>query len=70
MEKEHGSLQEEKEVLEQVGEGLMDALSLVILLENDMETQKTDSVHLRIVKMVHDTIKGIQKNLSEGGQTE
>lgn len=57
--------------LEKTEEELLDILSLVILLENDMETQKSDSVHIRIVKMVHDRIKGILKNLSEGNrQTE
>lgn len=57
--------------LEKIEEELLDVLSLVILLENDMEMQKSDSIHLRIVKMVHNRIKGIQKNLSEdSGQTE
>lgn len=51
--------------LDKTEEELLDILSLVILLENDMEAQKSDSVHIRIVKILHDRIKGILKNLSE-----
>ncbi len=54
--------------LEKTEEELLDILSLVILLENDMEAQKSDSVHIRIVKILHDRIKGILKNLSEGSR--
>ncbi len=68
MEKEKDSLQEAGKILEQAGEELLDALSLVILLENDMEAQKSDSVHIRIVKILHDRIKGILKNLPEGSR--
>ncbi len=54
--------------LDKTEEELLDILSLVILLENDMEAQKSDSVHIRIVKILHDRIKGILKNLSEGSR--
>lgn len=53
------------EKLERVNETLSDALCLVIILENDMEIQKSDCVHARIVKMVHKILKGIQISLSE-----
>lgn len=57
--------------LEKIEEGLLDVLSLVILLENDMESQKSDSIHLRIVKVMHGILTGIQKNLSgNSSQTE
>lgn len=50
--------------LEQTREMLSDALSLLILLENDMEMQKSDGIHARILKMIHKNLKGIQKELS------
>ena len=50
--------------LEQINEMLSDALSLLILLENDMEIQKSDGVHARILKMIHGKVKGIQKELA------
>ena len=50
--------------LEQINEMLSDALSLLILLENDMEIQKSDGIHARILKMIHGNLKGIQKELS------
>lgn len=42
--------------LEKLNEELLDVLSLVILLENDMEAQKVDSIHIRLIKMVHQYI--------------
>lgn len=50
--------------LEQINEILSDTLSLVILLENDMEIQKTDGIYARVLRMIHEHIKSIQKNLS------
>ena len=50
--------------LEQINEMLSDALSLLILLENDMEIQKSDGIHARILKMIHGNLKGIQKELA------
>lgn len=56
---------------EKIRERLLDILSLAILLENDMELQKSDNVHIRIVKMIHNEIKSTQKSLSENNyQTE
>lgn len=56
--------------LEKLNEELLDVLSLVILLENDMETQKVDSIHVRLIKMVHHAIKNIQKNLLQNRQAK
>lgn len=55
---------------EQVNEMLSDALSLLILLENDMEMQKSDGIHARILKMIHKNLKGIQKELSTSMRQE
>lgn len=57
-------VQEQDKNLEKISEMLSDALSLLILLENDMEIQKSDGVHARILKMIHGKVKGIQKELS------
>ena len=54
----------QEQALERMNEMLSDALSLVILLENDMEIQKSDGVHARILRMVHENMKGAQKELS------
>ncbi len=57
-------VQEQDKNLEKISEMLSDALSLLILLENDMEIQKSDGVHARILKMIHGKVKGIQKELA------
>lgn len=54
----------EKQALERIDEMLSDALSLLILLENDMEIQKSDGIYTRILKMMHGNLKGMQKELS------
>ena len=56
--------------LDTVGEALMDALSLFILLENDMETHGADDVYKRAVKMLHNELKCMKKNLPIVPQTE
>lgn len=38
-------------------EELQDALSLVILLENDCESQQTDEVHQRTIHIIHEILK-------------
>lgn len=55
---------------EKLNEELLDVLSLVILLENDMETLKADNVHVRLIKMVHRALKNIQKNLLQNRQAK
>ena len=56
--------QERDEKLEQMGEMLSDALSLLILLENDMEAQKSDGIYARVLRMIHGSLKGMKKELS------
>ncbi len=38
-------------------EKLQDALSLVILLENDFEAQGMDEVYCRILHMIHENLR-------------
>lgn len=40
-------------MLDEVAEKLQDALSIISLLENDMEMQKAEMVYIRAVKMIH-----------------
>lgn len=42
---------------------LQDALSLIILLENDLSMQHSDEIYPRIMKMLHQTIKSAQQDL-------
>ena len=37
--------------VESVKENLQDAISLLIMLENDLSIQESDEIHLRAVKM-------------------
>lgn len=62
---EKNNLKTKDKKLDWAAEKLSDALSLVIMLENDMEIQKSDCVHTRILKMVHKNLIDIQENLSE-----
>ena len=39
--------------LENVVDNLQDALSLLIILENDLTTQQSDEIYLRVVRMIH-----------------
>lgn len=64
MESERKELRKQGEEWEQVSEILSDTLSLVILLENDLETQKADDIYARLLRMIHEKIKSIQKNVS------
>ena len=42
--------------LENVADNLQDALSLLIMLENDLATQQSDELYLRIVRMIHEIL--------------
>lgn len=53
MEKEMNKLHEE----------LQDALSLVILLENDCESQQADEVHQRTIHIIHEILKSAANDL-------
>lgn len=65
MEEKEDVLRRQEINMRGIEEKLMDVLSLVILLENDMEAQRSDNVHIRVIKKIHSDIKSIQKNLSE-----
>lgn len=56
--------QNEKEGLETIYEGLKDALSLIIMLENDMDIEKVDEINVRVLKQVHRIIKNVQEKLT------
>lgn len=56
--------------LDNINEELQNILSLLIVLESDMEAQKSDNVHLRLVKMVHNNVKKIQENLPKSNSQE
>lgn len=60
---EKKDVQEENKKLDQIREMLLDVFSLIILLENDMEMQKSDGIYFRILKMIHGNLKDIQKEL-------
>lgn len=45
-------------------EDLQDAISLLIMLENDLSTQQSDEIHLRAVKVTHEILKKVQKELT------
>lgn len=50
--------------LEMVHEDLMDALSLVIMMENDIEMLETGEIYARVLKQVHRIIKNAQEELN------
>lgn len=45
--------------LENVADNLQDALSLLIILENDLATQQSDELYLRIVRMIHEILRKV-----------
>ena len=50
--------------VEKVRENLQDAISLLIMLENDLSTHESDEIHLRAVKIVHEILKKASQELS------
>ncbi len=40
-----------------IKEKLQDAISLLIMLENDLSSQHSDEIHLRAVKVIHGILK-------------
>ena len=50
--------------VEKARENLQDAISLLIMLENDLSTLESDEIHLRAVKVTHEILKEVQKELS------
>lgn len=51
--------------VEKAKENLQDAISLLIMLENDLSTQESDEIHLRAVRVTHEILKEVQKELTE-----
>lgn len=45
--------------LENVADNLQDVLSLLIILENDLATQQSDELYLRIVRMIHEILRKV-----------
>lgn len=50
--------------VEKAKEQLQDAISLIIVLENDLSSQESDEIHLRVVRVVHEILKKILHGLS------
>lgn len=44
-------------------DNLQDALSLLIMLENDLSTQQADEIHLRVVRMIHEILRKVLDGL-------
>ena len=51
--------------MEGVRENLHDAVSLLIMLENDLSAQQSDEIHLRAVKVIHGILRKVQSELTE-----
>lgn len=50
--------------VEKATEKLQDVLSLIIVLENDLSSQESDEIHLRTVKVIHEMLNTVKKELS------
>lgn len=50
---------------ENIKEGIENAVSLLIMLENDLSSQHSDEIHLRAVKIIHEILKAVLKELPE-----
>lgn len=51
--------------MEEVIDNLQDAVSLIILLENDMSEQCADDIYLRTIRLIHKCIRTARNRLSE-----
>lgn len=51
--------------VEKARENLQDAVSLLIMLENDLSSQHSDEIHLRTVKVTHEILKTLLNELPE-----
>lgn len=49
--------------LENVADNLQDALSLLIILENDLATQQSDEIYLRAVRIIHEILRKVLDGL-------
>ena len=57
------SQSENKINVEEARENLQNALSLLIILENDLTTQQSDELYLRIVRMIHEILRKVLDGL-------
>ncbi len=57
------SQSENKINVEEARENLQDALSLLIILENDLSTQQADEIYLRAVRMIHEILRKVLDGL-------
>ena len=58
------SQSENKINVEEARENLQDALSLLIILENDLATQQSDEIYLRAVRVIHNLLIEVQTELT------
>ena len=58
------SQSENKINVEEARENLQDALSLLIILENDLTTQQADEIYLRAVRVIHNLLRDVQAELT------
>lgn len=58
------SQSENKINVEEARENLQDALSLLIILENDLATQQADEIYLRAVRVIHNILREVQIELT------
>lgn len=49
--------------LNTINEKLQDALSLIIILENDLQSQKVDEVYQRTLHIIHEIIKSASDDI-------
>lgn len=53
------------DIADNLREKLQDAVSLLIMLENDLSSQHSDEIHLRTVKVTHEILKTVLNELPE-----
>lgn len=58
------SQSENKINVEEARENLQDALSLLIILENDLTTQQSDEIYLRADRVIHNLLRDVQAELT------
>ena len=58
------SQSENKINVEEARENLQNALSLLIILENDLATQQADEIYLRAVRVIHNLLRDVQAELT------
>lgn len=58
------SQSENKINVEGARENLQDALSLLIMLGNDLATQQANEIYLRAVRVIHNILRDVQAELT------